>query len=130
MNIARFEKSVLPCVIDEVTLWHKQHGWLWNVLDQRTGDRVAVFFCTLLCGDGAILHFTVRPNVSLSGVFLRSAFRRGIEMVKPYCGVLYATIPQSSTGLVRVVEKLGFQVVRDGGFYRDGDFILLLKLRS
>ena len=130
MNVARFEKSVIPCIIDDVTTWHHQHGWLWNVVDQRTGDRVAVFFCTLLCGDGGILHFSVRPNEKLDGVFLRSAFRRGIQMVKPHFGVMYATIEQDKTGLIRVVERLGFRVVRDGGFYRDGKFVLLLKFNS
>ena len=51
-------------------------------------------------------------------------------MVKPHFSVMYATIEQDKTSLIRVVEKLGFRVVRDGGFYRDGKLVLLLKFNA
>ena len=128
----RFEKTLTPCVADEVTAWHAVHGWLWNVVvyentDQhgptRT-DTIGVFYCTLLCGDGAVVHFdTVGP---IAPLHLLAAMKKGIRMIAPYCGVIFATIPEDRAKLIRVAIRLGFGLT-DGGYLRDGQKIALLK---
>lgn len=123
---AVFEKRVIPCVVNEVISWHLQHGWVWDVTDLQTGDRVAVFYCTLLCGDGLILHFATVDGVRLSAGFILSTFRKGIRMVQECCSVLYATVPAGSR-LHKVICRLGFVVCRGGSFFRDGVKIDLLK---
>lgn len=122
-----FEKVIVPCVVNDVTLWHCEHGWLWDVVDVQSGRHIAVFFCTLLCGDGCIVHFSTAGGVSVPWTLTLSAMRKGIRMIGSYGNVIYATIPAENRGLIRVAIRLGFGLVCDGGFQRDGRRIELLK---
>ena len=120
-----FEKTVLPCVVDDVIAWHVAHGWVWDVVEVSTGKRLGVFFCTLLCGDGVIVHFSSVPGVMIPWYVTLSAFRKAILMVAPAVNVVFATIPACRNALVRCVRKLGFRPV--ARYTREGSEILLLQ---
>lgn len=122
-----FEKCVLPCVINDVTIWHLHHGFIWDVVEAPSGRRIAVFFCTLLCGDGCFVHFETVKNLKISWATVFAAMRKGVQMISPYGNVIYATIPEEKKALIRVACKLGFSVVKEGSFDRDGENIVLLK---
>jgi hypothetical protein len=119
-----FEKTLIPCVCDEVIAWHVVHGWVWNVC---AGRPIGVFYCTVLCGSGAICHFSTVEGVAIPASVILAAFRKGVRMVAPACPVLYATIPETRAKLIRVALRLGFGVVEDGGFALDGRNMVLLK---
>ena len=117
-----------PCVDDGVVQWHVQNGWVWNVYGGADLRPVGVFFCTLLCGDGVICHFTPRPEIRIPWHVTLAAFRKGVRMLAPVCDVIYATIPAEKEKLIRVVIRLGFGIVEEGGFLRDGRTpVVLLK---
>ena len=120
-----FVKTLSPCVCDEVIAWHVVHGWVWDVYDRRSP--IGVFYCTVLCGSGAICHFSTIPGVGIPASVILAAFRKGVRMVAPYCPVLYASIPEAREKLIRVAVRLGFGIVADGGFVLDGDKMVLLK---
>ena len=120
-----FAKTLSPCVCDEVIAWHVIHGWVWDVYDRRSP--VGVFYCTVICGSGAICHFSTRAGIKIPASVILAAFRKGVRMVAPKCPVLYATIPEEKTKLIRVAVRLGFGVVEDGGFVLEGDKMVLLK---
>lgn len=121
-----FEKVIVPCVVNDVTLWHAEHGWLWDVVEAQSSRHVAVFFCTLLCGDGCIVHFDTVPGMVIPWQSTLAAMRKGVRIVVPLCKVVYATIPADNLPLIRCAVLLGF-VLTDGGFFRDGRKIELLK---
>ena len=123
---AKFEKTILPCVCNEVVLWHLRHGWVWDVYELPSLRRCGVFYCTLLCGDGCVVHFDTVPGMKLSWVFIHSAMKRSIRMIAPLCNVVYATIPEEKEMLIRVCFHLGFRKT-DGGFLRDRMPVALLK---
>ena len=123
---AKFEKAIVPCVCSDVVLWHLKHGWVWNVVELPAIRRCGVFYCTLLCGDGCVVHFDTVPGLKLSWVFIHAAMKRSIRMIAPLCNVVYATIPEEKESLIRVCFHLGFRKT-DGGFLRDGMPIALLK---
>ncbi len=121
-----FEKAVLPCVVDEIVAWHVAHGWVWDVVETASGRRIGVFFCTLLCGDGAICHFSTVPGITFPWHVTLAAFRKAIRMVSPPAvNVLFATIPADNRPLIRCVELLGFRAV--SRYVRDGGEIVLLQ---
>lgn len=122
----RFEKVVVPCVVNDVTLWHLEHGFLWDVVEED-GRRIGVFFCTLLCGDGCIVHFDTVPGMVIPWQSTLAAMRKGVRMIAEVGGVIYATIPAENRALIRVAVRLGFGLVCDGGFLRDGEPVVLLK---
>lgn len=122
-----FEKVVIPCVVNDITLWHLKHGFLWDVVEAPTDRRLGVFFCTLLCGDGCVIHFNSVPGEDISAATTLYAFRKAIRMMKEYGNVMYATIPAEKRTLVRIICALGFFPVKDGGFLREGREIVLLK---
>ena len=119
-------------VDDEVTRWHFDHGWIWNVLEIDRDNRVVrplgVFFATLLCGDGAVIHCSSIPGISIHWSLTLAAFRKAIRMLAPVCGILLATIPEERRALLRVIRRLGFREI--GSFPRDGERVLLLKYRQ
>lgn len=120
-----FEKTLSPCVCDEVILWHAAHGWIWNVREV-SGRYIGVFYATLLCGDGVIVHFSPVPEISVSAASVFSAFKKGVRIVAPL-GVVFATIPENKPKLISVACRLGFART-SAGFYRDGEGnIALLK---
>ena len=125
MSKVRFEHAVLPCVVDDVVAWHAAHGWVWDVVENESRRRIGVFFCTLLCGDGAVCHFTTVPGIKIPWQTTLAAFRKAIRMVAPAVNVLFATIPVSSVGLLRCVRKLGFSPV--SRYTREDQEILLLQ---
>lgn len=106
-----------PCVDNGVVWWHVQHGWVWNVMDEH--GTLGVFFCTRLCGDGVICHFTPRPEICVPWYLTLAAMRKGVRMLAPVCDVIYATIPAEKEKLIRVAVRLGFGIVEEGGFLRD-----------
>ena len=122
-----FEKVIIPCVVNDITLWHLEHGFLWDVVEVPSGRRIAVFFCTLLCGDGLIVHFDSVENIEISPASVFSAMRKGVRMIREYGNVVYATIPAEKSTLIHCACRLGFDVVEAGGFLRDGKEIVLLK---
>lgn len=129
-----FEKTVLPCVVDEVVAWHVAHGWVWDVVEitpTNTDEhgrtrRIGVFFCTLLCGDGAVCHFTTVPEIEIPWHVTLAAFRKAIRMVSPAVNVVFATIPADNIPLLRCACRLGFRI-SCGSFFRDGSKIRLLQ---
>lgn len=121
-----FDKTTTPCVIDDVILWHLGHGFVWDVVEVPTGRRLAVFFCTLLCGDGAIIHFTMAPGMQVTGSTILYSIRKAVRMMKEY-GVVYATVPEKKRGLINVLKRIGFVVSANAGYLRDGEKICLLK---
>ena len=123
--IVRFEKTLTPCVCDDVVAWHVVHGWVWDVYDGNSP--IGVFYLTLLCGSGAICHFSSRTSVTIPAAVTLAAFRKGVRMVAPACPVLYATIPADKPKLIRVAVRLGFGLIERGGFDLDGRKIMLLK---
>ena len=122
----RFEKTLIPCVLNEVISWHLEHGWVWDAVEFPSRRRCAVLYCTLLCGDGCIIHFETVPGIRVSHLFLLSGMRRAMRMIAPVCGVIYATIPEEKRKLIRVAEHLGFRRT-DADFDRDGVKICMLK---
>ena len=125
MSKVRFEHAVLPCVVDDVVAWHVAHGWVWDVVETDTGRRIGVFFCTLLCGDGAVCHFTTVPEIKIPWHVTLAAFRKAIRMVGGVVNVLFATIPVRRRALVRCACKLGFLPV--SRYTRDGLEVFLLQ---
>ena len=94
-----------------VVEWHILHGWCYNVWDcsddGKQGRIIGVFYVTLLCGLGGILHFdTVADDIP--GSHFRAAFRKAIRIVQPYLGLILTTIPRDKGKLIRTVEHLGF----------------------
>ena len=126
-----FVKVLIPCVTDGEVLWHLEHGCCYDVVEVGSGRRLGVFFATLLCGDGCIIHFSVSPECSspgsISPATILYAFRKGIRTASMLGEVIYATIPEEKKGLIRVVELLSFRILPEGSFFRDGKKILLLK---
>lgn len=125
MNIVRFQHSVLPCIDTPVTRWHVAHGFVWDVLDVRSGEYLGVFYATLLCFDASVIHFDTLGNVSPAQ--LLSGFRKGISMILTYSPVVYATVSPDKKSLVKLLSRVGFRVVPDGGYQIDGFQNLLLK---
>lgn len=122
-----FEKVVLPCVINEVTLWHLAHGYIYDAVEVPSGRRIGVLYYTMLCGDGGVIHFETVPHVKLSSSTILYGFRKAISMLASM-DVLFATIPAANRKLINIVCRLGFRVVKDGGFERSGEgSIVLLK---
>lgn len=122
-----FVRTLIPCVVNEITLWHVQHGMLWDVVEAPSGRYLGVFFCTLLCGDGCIIHFYSLPDVVISPATILYAFRKAVRMMTAYGNVIFATVPESKKKLCRVLCGLGFRILPDGNFIRDDQNILLLK---
>ena len=117
----RVERQRRLVIRNEVTRWHVKHGWAYNVLDAGFSP-LGVFFCTLLCGDGAVLHFLAGKGVRVSGAELLSCMRAAIEMILR-CKqgfTLYTTIRASERKLIRVAEGLGFRVVEGAEMVREG----------
>lgn len=121
-----FEKTVSPCVDNEVTRWHTEHGWVWNVYDVRNGVFAGVFFASLLCGDGCVCHFIRKKSVPVSPSLILAAFKKGMRIISPVCDVIYATVPERKEKLIQVLIKLGFGLT-GSVFYRNGDKIILLQ---
>ena len=115
-----------PFVRNEVTKWHAEHGWCWNVdVDDMF---VATLFCTLLCGDGCLVHFLTGRYIQLPGAVVLAIMKKAMRMLEPECDVIYATIARRNAALIRVAVRLGFGLVPDGGFIRDGsEEVALLK---
>lgn len=119
-----FEKTILPCVADEIITWHIAHGWVWNV--SADGVYYGVIFCTLLCGDGVIIHFTPKPGVTIPFSVSLAAFKKVVKITTPL-GVVFATIPRSKSKLIQILKRLGFSETT-GGFIREGEGeVALLK---
>jgi hypothetical protein len=116
----------IPCVWNDVVSWHSRHGWCWEV--KVDGVAVAVFYCTLLCGDGCLVHFDKAEYVKLPGAVILGIMRKAMRMIEPECDVIYATIEKQNEKLIHVAIRLGFGLIPNGGFLRDGKTeVVLLK---
>lgn len=125
MNVA-FEKTLCPCIMDDVIAWHVVHGFVWDLRDP-SGRLFGVFFATLLNGDGTVIHFSIVPGEDVSPALQLAAYRKGVRIVRPL-GVVFATIPEEKSKLLRIARHLGF-VETQGDFHRPGTGkIRLLKL--
>ena len=125
-TLPRFVRATRLFIDNDVTRWHLAHGWIWNVIAPDNSP-LGVFYCTLLCGDGCIIHFDALPHIPWSVIL--PAFRKAIRMISPVSDVVYATVPDSRTKLIRILIRLNFAPVSSGGFLRDQTTpITLLKL--
>ena len=127
MSKVYFKHCIIPCVDNEVTRWHVAHGWIWDVVECSSCRKIGVFFVTLLCGDGGIIHFYKAPGITLDGTTVLSAFRRGIGLAAANCNVVYATVPVVNSKLIRCLKCLDFVECSNGGFFREAAEIKLLK---
>ena len=127
MSRVYFKHCIVPCVNSQAARWHLAHGWIWDVWEMERQRFIGVFYATLLCGDGAVIHFELRENIQLHSATILSAFRRGIALVAANAGVVYATVPAANCKLIRCLCRLGFAVCPNAGFDRDSEKIELLK---
>ena len=125
MRLVNFVATQTPCVVTPAIRWHIDHGWVWDVVETRTGRKIGVFYCTLLGGDGCVVHFESACPIPWAVTF--SAFKKAMQMVSPHCNVVLATIPASKKKLIDAAILLGFGIV-DAGYERPGEGeIVLLK---
>lgn len=120
-----FEKTLTPCVTDQVILWHLAHGYVWNVREV-SGRYIGVVFATCLCGDGTVIHCETVPGITISSATVLAALRKAVRITAPL-GVLYATVPIQKSKLIAVLKRIGFAETT-GNFFREGTGeIALLK---
>jgi hypothetical protein len=127
MSKVVFQHCIVPCVENPVVCWHVAHGWIWNVWEVSRQRNIGVFYATLLCGDGVVIHFDVLPGIQLHPATVLSAFRRGVALAAANADVVFATVQADNVKLIRCLCRLGFVVCRDASFCRDGAEIALLK---
>ena len=125
MSLAYFERTFKPCILNEVISWHLAHGWVWNIIDRKSLRPIGVFYATLLCGDGVVLHFDTLPDVEIPFALTLSAMKRGIRLVEPHADLILATIPEVKHKLIQCAQKLGFR--RISNFRRDNQAIVVLQ---
>lgn len=117
-------------VSTEVIRWHLAHGWVYNVWecsdDGASGRIVAVFYITVVCGVGGVLHFDT-VVLDIPPAVIRAAMRKGVSMVAAVLPLVLATIPVAKSRLIRHVERLGFVRVVPGDFVAEGRQFVLLK---
>ena len=125
-TLPRFARATRLFIDNDITRWHLAHGWIWNVIAPDNSP-LGVFYCTLLCGDGCIIHFDALPDIPWHVIL--PAFRKAIRMISPVSDVVYATVPTSHAKLIRILIRLNFSPVSSGGFLRDQTTpVTLLKL--
>ena len=125
-TLPRFARATRLFIDTDVTRWHLAHGWIWNV-SSSDNSPLGVFYCTLLCGDGCIIHFDALPHIPWT--IIRPAFKKAIRMISPVSDVVYATVPDSNAKLIRILSRLNFAPISSGGFLRDQTTpVTLLKL--
>lgn len=127
MSRVYFQHCIVPCLENPVVRWHVAHGWIWNVWEVSRQRNIGVFYATLLCGDGVVIHFDVLPGIQLHPATVLSAFRRGVALAAANADVVFATVQADNVKLIRCLCHLGFVVCRDASFMRDEDEIALLK---
>lgn len=124
MNIT-FVPTKEPFVRDDVTMWHVDRGWVWNIdVDNMF---VGTLFCTLLCGDGCFVHFLSGKYIVLPGAVILAIMRKAMRILTANCDVIFASIETRNKKLIRTAIYLGFGIVENGGWMRDGVEITLLK---
>ena len=116
------EGKARPCVKTKAIFWHCKHGWVYNVWSNVDQRYLGVFYCTLLGGDGVILHFENAVDDIAVGDIL-CAFKKGVAMMSRFNLVL-ATVPAEKK-LNRIVKKLGFSEIAQ--YQRDKKTIILYK---
>lgn len=124
----RFEHitgKIEPCVKNKCIFWHCKHGWVYNVWSNVDNRYLGVFYCTLLGGDGVVLHFENAVEDIAVGDIL-CAFKKGVKMMSRLNLVL-ATIPAEKK-LNRIVKKLGFTEIAQ--YKRDRQIIILYKFQK
>ena len=97
-----------PFVRNEVTKWHAEHGWCWNVdVDDMF---VATLFCTLLCGDGCLVHFLTGRYIQLPGAVVLAIMKKAMRMLGPECDVIYATIARQNPRWIATWISFSFRL--------------------
>lgn len=127
MSRVYFQHCIVPCVDNPVVRWHVAHGWIWDVWEIDRARKIGVFYASLLCGDGVVIHFDVLPGIDLHPATVLSAFRRGVALAAANADVVFATVPSAKVKLIRCLCRLGFAACSGGSFLRDGVEICLLK---
>lgn len=126
MNI-QFRHTLSPCVFNSTTVWHTAHGgWVWDVIRPDTGEYLGVFYCTLLCAEGCIVHFDTIPGVHIPPKVFLSSIKKGIAMVRPSCDVIFATVPKEKYRLIRILQRIGFRHCPEADYSRDGEEVIFL----
>ncbi|MBQ7395936.1 MAG: hypothetical protein IJW08_05320 [Lentisphaeria bacterium] len=125
-----FEKTTIPCVTAEEVMWHIAHGYVWNIREV-SGRYVGVFFATLLCGDGVIIHFLPVAGISIHFSTVLSAFRKAKKLFPIFGSVVFATVPEKKRTLIRLLAAMNFSVT-GAAFVREneGRIILLQYLNT
>lgn len=120
--VKRFSNA---CVKNEVVKWHTQHGWVYNVWSNVDERYLGVYYCTLLCGDGVVLHFESCVDDIAVGDIL-AAFKKGIQMMSKQ-NIVLATIPKDLK-LCRIAKRLRFKEIAN--YYRNDKEIVLFELKK
>ena len=127
MTLVCFEHCIVPCIDNDRTRWHVAHGWIWNIVERKSRRKIGVFYASLLCGDGACLHFEVIDNIKIPFPVTLSAMRRGLAIASAHRTLILATVYADYYPLLRICKKLGFIVLEHGEFEREGKTVLTLK---
>ena len=122
-SVKKYKKA---CIKNSIIEWHFQHGWVYNVWSNVDEKYLGVFFCTLLAGDGVVLHFSSCDGVNIHPVDTYSAFKQGVELMKSQ-NIVLATIPKNLK-LCKVAKRLGFEVIAE--YNRSGEEICLFELKK
>lgn len=113
------------CVKNAVIKWHIKHGWVYNIWSNIDERYLGVFYCTLLAGDGVVLHFDTCVDDMAIGDTL-AALKKGVEMMKQH-NIVLATIP-TELKVCRIAKRLGFKELAK--YYRNDKEICLFMLQK
>lgn len=127
MSRVYFQNVIIPCLDDMTIRWHIVHGWVWDIYEVPLQRKIGVFYATLLCEDAVIIHFDTRRDITISPATTLSALRRGVALAAANSNAVFATVPEKKSKLIRCLCRLGFIICREASYWRDDEFILLLK---
>jgi hypothetical protein len=122
-TVKQYKKA---CIKNEIIKWHIKHGWVYNVWSNVDEKYIGIFYCTLLAGDGVVLHFLSCERVLIHPVDIYSAFKQGIELMKSQ-NIVLATIPKKLK-LCRIAKRLGFKEI--ALYNLSGEEIILFMLQK
>lgn len=117
-----------PVCNTSVIRWHVLHGWCYKVweCDWHSGRPIAVFYITLMCGDGGFVHFDALVE-DCPAFVIRRAIRAGLALAARELPVVFAHIPKRKERLIRYLLHIGFVHIVEGDFHSHGEDFALLK---